>query len=208
MSRLNMEKKLLPAKKAWKSFTSNVQKKLHKLKKSKAIKKTTKNLNITLGAVLSRPLRFGLKRKALSRTSSAHHIRQKKAHHLRPVYVDELFMQNVMVQMTNKGKKKGNKPGAATDHAGSSNMLSNHSNINKMETKLLYQPALSESIKGGTKDIKKTTNDFPGCSSSSTPQLRGVDERAEEFITRFKEEMRLQRQRSFGEFEEMLARSA
>ncbi|KAF5175933.1 hypothetical protein FRX31_034489 [Thalictrum thalictroides] len=208
MSRLNMEKKLLPAKKAWKSFTSAVQKNLHKLKKSKAIKKTTKNLNITLGAVLSRPLRFGLKGKALSRPSSALRIRRNKTHQLRPVYVDELFMQNVMVQMTSKPKKKASKPGAATDRGGSSNIVSNHSNINKVETKLVYQPALSEPIRGPMMDIKKTTNDFPGCSSSSTSQLRGVDERAEEFITKFKEEMRLQRQRSFGEFQEMLARSA
>ncbi|KAJ0970471.1 hypothetical protein J5N97_023348 [Dioscorea zingiberensis] len=50
-----------------------------------------------------------------------------------------------------------------------------------------------------------------GTSSSSSSSfvvgdLNEVDLRAEVFIAKFKEEMRLQRQRSFGEYQEMLAR--
>ncbi|KAF9612142.1 hypothetical protein IFM89_038325 [Coptis chinensis] len=107
--------------------------------------------------------------------------------------------------MTNKGHKK-TKPSHIID-PGFSSVVCNFSSINKKESKLLNQASVSESSKKKEMDIEKVTNGEVGCSSTVT-QLRGVDERAEEFITRFKEEMRRQRQRSFGEFEEMLARSA
>lgn len=42
---------------------------------------------------------------------------------------------------------------------------------------------------------------------ASSPHLQ-VDERAEEFISKFHEEMKLQKERSNLEFQEMLARSA
>lgn len=43
---------------------------------------------------------------------------------------------------------------------------------------------------------------------ASSPHLRGVDERAEEFIHKVKEEMKLEKEKSLLEFQEMLARSA
>ncbi|KAK6914096.1 Protein of unknown function DUF761, plant [Dillenia turbinata] len=41
---------------------------------------------------------------------------------------------------------------------------------------------------------------------SMLPQLRGVDERAEEFISKFLEEMKIQRENSNLELQEMLSR--
>lgn len=43
---------------------------------------------------------------------------------------------------------------------------------------------------------------------ASSPHLRGVDDRAEEFISKFHQDMKLQKERSLLEFQEMLARSA
>ncbi|XP_021752625.1 transcription initiation factor TFIID subunit 1-like [Chenopodium quinoa] len=43
---------------------------------------------------------------------------------------------------------------------------------------------------------------------SSMPNIRGVDERAEEFISKFRQDMQIQREQSIIEFQEMLARSA
>lgn len=43
---------------------------------------------------------------------------------------------------------------------------------------------------------------------ASSPHLRGVDDRAEDFISKFHEDMKLQKERSLLEFQEMLARSA
>ncbi|KAL5711818.1 hypothetical protein ACHQM5_014057 [Ranunculus cassubicifolius] len=121
MSRLNIEKKLLPAKKAWKSFKSSIQKKLHKLKKSKAIKKTTKHLN----TVLRR------KNKTLRRPSSNLRFHRKTPHYrpsYAPVYVHDLFMQPPVVQMmttNNKVDKKGKV--AAHIDPGSSKMVTEFS---------------------------------------------------------------------------------
>ncbi|KAL9225184.1 hypothetical protein vseg_001134 [Gypsophila vaccaria] len=42
---------------------------------------------------------------------------------------------------------------------------------------------------------------------SKLPMIRGVDERADEFIVRFRQQMQLQREQSLVEFQEMLARS-
>ncbi|KAL8515807.1 hypothetical protein ACS0TY_014487 [Phlomoides rotata] len=40
------------------------------------------------------------------------------------------------------------------------------------------------------------------------PKFRGIDERAEEFIAKFRQDMKLEREQSILEFEEMLKRSA
>lgn len=40
------------------------------------------------------------------------------------------------------------------------------------------------------------------------PQFQGVDERADEFIAKFRNDMKLEREQSIREFEEMLNRSA
>lgn len=42
---------------------------------------------------------------------------------------------------------------------------------------------------------------------AASPQLRCVDERAEEFIYKVRQDMRLQKEKSLVDFEEMLARS-
>ncbi|KAE8670394.1 Glutathione S-transferase tau 7 [Hibiscus syriacus] len=43
---------------------------------------------------------------------------------------------------------------------------------------------------------------------AKSPHLRGVDERADEFIYKFREERKLEKERSDLDFQEMLARSA
>lgn len=43
---------------------------------------------------------------------------------------------------------------------------------------------------------------------ASMPNIKGVDERAEEFISKFRQEMQLQREQSIIDIQEMLARSA
>lgn len=106
--------------------------------------------------------------------------------------------------MTNKINNMDEVEGS-TDPGSSSNLVFNK---DKKETLLLNQPTTSELGTGSKMEVEKNNNNVLNCSSSSTFQLRGVDQRAEEFITKFKQEMRLQRQNSFGEFQERLARSS
>ncbi|MFX6571591.1 cotton fiber protein [Acinetobacter baumannii] len=43
---------------------------------------------------------------------------------------------------------------------------------------------------------------------NSLPQFRGIDERAEDFINKFRQSMKLEREQSLLDFQEMLKRSA
>ncbi|XP_043710372.1 uncharacterized protein LOC122659306 [Telopea speciosissima] len=200
MSCLSLGKKLRPAKKAWKGFTSALQRKIHKLKRSKgAIKKTTRRLNDTLAGVLNRSPSFPscllqrkIKKPVIARSTIRPHKHHKHHAHKQkfaPVYVDQLFTaEHISVQAEHLKA-----PTAATI----------------VEMKLFKTPALAETSKAASGGVHVPPKGGSGQSVmdlKEVPQLRGVDERAEEFIARFKEEMRLQKQRSLGEYQEMLAR--
>ncbi|KAJ4968994.1 hypothetical protein NE237_015695 [Protea cynaroides] len=199
MSCLSLGKKLRPAKKSWKGFTSTLQRKLHKLKRSKAIKKTTNSLNKTIATVLNRSPSFPsrlvqpkIKKRVITRSSSSkHHTHNQK---FAPVYVDELFTaEPISIQA-----KYLEIPTAET----TSKVIRKQEKLTKVEMKLFTKPALAET--------SKAAGDRGAASTSVVyvppKQTVGVDDRAEEFIAKFKEEMWLQRQRSFEEYQEMLAR--
>ena len=61
-------------------------------------------------------------------------------------------------------------------------------------------------LPSGSSDID-TIEDAWKAVVAKSPMLQ-VDERAEEFISKFHEDMKLQKERSLMEFQEMLARSA
>ncbi|KAK1283289.1 hypothetical protein QJS10_CPA09g02049 [Acorus calamus] len=183
MPRLSLKKKLQPAKRVWRGLATA----LRRLKRSRPIKRTATQLQRALSSLTGRPYqspkshRFKYTYYPSVHSTPKFVIRSRKhrKHRLRsfkPVYVDDLF----------------SKPSASTLH------------VEVFE---------EEKVKDG----------LGGCSSSSSSvtaaaeeveveaeggvvALEGVDLRAEQFIASFREEMRLQRQRSFGEYKEMLAR--
>ncbi|KAF6150945.1 hypothetical protein GIB67_026866 [Kingdonia uniflora] len=184
MSRSNVAKKLYPVRKAWKIFASSFKKKLHKLKTSKTINKTTKHLNTTIFRVVRR------KKVALSRPKHVLCV-QNRSHpktSFAPVYIDDLFNTPKPDLVEPKPKEFALKatPSTPLGETGSS--------FRKMEHRLVSRP--------------QTSSDIPTCTSMMEIQEMGdVDKRAEEFINKFKADMRLQRQRSFGEYHDMLARA-
>lgn len=194
MSCLRLGKKLRPASKAWKGFTSTLQGKLHKLKRSKPIKKTANRLNTTLGIVFNRspsfPTPLQRKKLALALPPSAprphtHHKRLHLHQKFAPVYVHELFTEPISIEA------KRLEPPAAT-----TSKVIERQQLTKLEMRVISGPVLPETGKG----------DDASESVLGVAEMEGVDERAEQFISKFREEMRLQRQRSFGEYQEMLAR--
>ncbi|KAK9991809.1 hypothetical protein SO802_026794 [Lithocarpus litseifolius] len=178
MSRSSLAKKLHHAKKAWKSFTITLQSKFHKLKISKAIKTTTHRL------LAMRCFRFLFKRHPLTKPS--YQYSQHYYHHNQPqknfsaIHIDELFDEPVSVYTKNM-------------HA--------HAETSKGK-KVLDEKVLPTN----TNNINSVEDAWKVVVASS-PHLQ-VDERAEEFISKFHEEMKLQKERSNLEFQEMLARSA
>ncbi|KAI9119244.1 hypothetical protein K1719_009919 [Acacia pycnantha] len=171
--------KLPPARKIWKSFTSTIGK-LRRINKSKAIKKPrklTKRTSTTLTSSTKRPYklpssrRFGQKKLAGFR-SVFYGFHWKPA----PVYIDKLFkepscdiVKHVKPEMaenppTRKASKLGDEAGEV---AGTSNQGGGFDRDN----------------------IACSSDDMWESLALASPLMQGINERAEEFIARFKKEM-------------------
>ncbi|RVW86766.1 hypothetical protein CK203_042810 [Vitis vinifera] len=192
---MRLAKKLLGAKKAWKSLTSRVQSKLHKHNISKAKKYATHlltGLSSIRHLVACKRLR---KRRAFKRSYSAlhydHHYKRCDQQQLQKgfaaIYVDHLFAEGAPGE-TSKGKQV-----VAEDSNGGK--AKTETGAGSLETKA--------SEKSGC-----TVSDAWKAAVASSPQLRGVDERADEFISKFHKKMKLESEKSILDFQEMIKRSA
>ncbi|XP_020203171.1 uncharacterized protein LOC109788761 [Cajanus cajan] len=180
MSRPRLGKKLQPAKKAWKSFSNKLQSKLHKLNIRKAIKATFKRLLDTLNSL--RHLIPSKGRRSLTSrrpdAASNYHVHSKNISAIR---IDDLF----------------------TEPASSMHVHANKTHV-QGETSRGKEVIGKKDLAGGNNDMN-TIEDVWKAVVAKSPQLQ-VDEKAEEFISKFREDMRLQKERSMLEFQEMLAR--
>jgi hypothetical protein len=152
----------------WKSLTSKLQSKLHKLQRSKAIKKPrTRLLKKTAGAGGVWPSLFTEQRFKRNKRLAIHsyHRRRRHGKHLfetktASVYVDKLFREP--------------------------HQLTNCSPITKSVKPL--------DVPGGSCLVEKplSADDMWESLGLASPLMRGVDDRAEEFIARFRAEMEVQ----------------
>lgn len=73
-----------------------------------------------------------------------------------------------------------------------------------------YKEKSEKPLNGSGNSIIETGETSGGGDSygRKVSMFRGVDERAEEFITKIREEMKLEREKSIIDFQEMLARSS
>ncbi|GAB4843120.1 hypothetical protein Ancab_013096 [Ancistrocladus abbreviatus] len=180
---LPIPKKLLPSKKDWckwkKSATHSLRSKLHI---SKAIIHTT-----TTRLTGFRP--FSGHHHPRSFTSSyvnySHHYNPHRQHHRRTQETKKSASVYVDMLFSEKQVSKADQMGASTSSSGN-----------------------STNEKGKDLGIIISGREAWKAYVSSMPPIRGIDERAEEFISKFRQQMRLQREQSILDFQEMLARSA
>ncbi|KAJ4837050.1 hypothetical protein Tsubulata_011146 [Turnera subulata] len=205
MSCLNLIR-LPPAKKAWKSFTTKLQTKLHKLHKSKAIKKQKQyhQPNYIFPAKASTSSSILLKKRNKNRRSGSFVISSvyktltfKKRHSsslLRfrkrsaaPVYVDKLFRDPPVAEVMVAKFPPSGKSAKLIEQQGVSSSTA----------------AAGTSREGGE---EKGADQRGGCSAAAaadeddmweslgfaSPQLQGIDERAEQFISSFRADMEIQ----------------
>ncbi|RWR96833.1 hypothetical protein CKAN_02623600 [Cinnamomum micranthum f. kanehirae] len=195
---MKLKKKLQPARKVWKGLTSKFQAKLLKLKPSKALKNTTLRLNTTMFSLLGRPHRSSPhcrpKKPPLSRPFAAlgTRCRQNHSKFFDPVYIDDLFKEPVSVRMN------AIEP-AIRGNMGEKGAPSNTENGPCYESLMPYDEPIKDMELPMSREGENGT-------PSGAQELSEVDERAERFITEFRREMSLQRQRSFREYQEMLQR--
>ena len=207
MSRFNLAKKLLPAKKAWKSFKTKFQSKLQKLKTSKAIKRTKKYCIHTLNSIrvfIPCKLYALINRSPLrSRLRFYHHDHQHTGSSS-AIYVDALFPGHArhyssLAKMVASSSSAGNK--VKLEETTSSNVVKKHHQIAAPGLKIL-----EKKIKGGETSTSAAASAADAWKIPLSPHLRCVDERAEDFISKFHQEMKLEREQSIIDFHEMLAR--
>ncbi|KAF7801465.1 DUF761 domain protein [Senna tora] len=159
--------RLPPARKVWKSFTCTIGK-LGKINKSKAFKKPRKHLNTTT-TTTTKPSKFFSRRFRRKKLSAfyGYGLHKKPA----PVYIDKLFkeptcdiVKHLKPQIAEiRGIRQNRKPGEV---AGTSKG-------------------------GGESDRDKacTSDDMWESLALASPLMEGINERAEEFIARFRKEM-------------------
>ncbi|KAF5482396.1 hypothetical protein F2P56_002970 [Juglans regia] len=186
--------KLPPATKIWKSFTSKLQSKLHKLQRSKVIKKPQNRLKKTTAVP-----GFGVWPSLLSeqrfqrknvRLVHAHHV-----DHLRYHRQVRVFEKRSTAQLVYVDKLFKDQPGAdqLVEHV---QPLQTSCQPSAKNMKHLDQPAVvmqQQQQQGGRLPEKAISGDDMWESLVlASPLLRGVDERAEEFIAKFRAEMEVQ----------------
>ncbi|CAK9140624.1 unnamed protein product, partial [Ilex paraguariensis] len=183
MAWLNL-RRLLPTIKAWKDFTTKLQSKLHKLNRSKAIKKPRNHTNLTSKAVFRPSLRLQPRLKRQRGTlQPGHALRYNHRYRLqkrpKPVCIDHLLVEPVpVVRETTTVSKE------AIEKCSTSANKTEHTNQQTRE-----QGMIKEDDDFG-KD--HSADDLWESMVLASPQMRGINERAEEFITRFRGEMQLQ----------------
>ncbi|PQQ07455.1 uncharacterized protein Pyn_16243 [Prunus yedoensis var. nudiflora] len=214
MSRRVLAKKLGCAKKAWKSFTKKLQSKLHKLNIPKAVKTTTRHLR-----ALRSKFHFLIpsKLRALTKASSTfprdqfynHHYEAFESHmgyalgrssyryhnkvvhnkNSAAIHIDELFAEPAAVY---EDTKKNQHSGEQAETSKGKQVVEDNGD--------------GKAVARDKKSLYSVEDAWQAVVAKS-PQLRVVDERAEEFITKFRQDMKLQKEKSLREFQEMLARS-
>lgn len=187
MSRLKLTKKLKPAKKAWKNFSNTVQSKLHKLNISKAFKTT---LQLILSAfhtlshlILPSKIHRSLTAKNKSYSTSSYSYVQRK--NFAAIHINDLYSEPSSSLSMN-----------------ASNSTHNHT---QGETSRRGKEVHDENMDLHGDEID-TIEDAWKAVVAKSPLLQ-VDQKAEEFIYKFREDMRLQKEKSLLEFQERLARS-
>ncbi|XP_021888560.1 uncharacterized protein LOC110807681 [Carica papaya] len=166
MSCLNL--KLSPAKKTWKSFTSKLKIKLCKSnsKKSKVIKKP-RSRRLPFAYTCAKALKPGLRRNKRS-LSKNKYFKKKTA----PVYIDMLFKEPV-IEFVEQIQVP----------------------ISENRVKVVHPPKLpsaGDTKIEGEEPCNTAGDDMWESLALTSPQMYRIDQRAEEFITRFRAEMQLQ----------------
>ncbi|KDP40335.1 hypothetical protein JCGZ_02333 [Jatropha curcas] len=203
MSHSSLERKLQPAKKVWKRFKKALESKFHSFNSSRSVKIIKTKANSFLSYCSLHFFKL-FKKRSITRSppyrSHLNFYSNKNQLHrnlFSPIYIDQLYSAEATDSAAEQAKNLHSH--AETSSSSSSSRGKQVVDDDKVlprregkaKEKVLY------SIEDAWREVV-----------AKSPQLRPVDERAEEFISKFHQEMKLQKEKSVHEFEEMLARSA
>ncbi|PRQ25851.1 hypothetical protein RchiOBHm_Chr6g0288121 [Rosa chinensis] len=174
--------RLPPARKAWKSFTSKLHSKLHK---RKAINKSRNRVKpSTTISIRVRPYKFlqlRLQRKprfSLRFSQNCRSLLQNRHAH---VYVDKLFKEPAVSELVAERCQQQKTPPAKC-------VIKTIEDRSVPEASKQSQSAVGENSE--SEGVTSAADDMWESLGFASPQMDGIDERAEEFIARFRAEMK------------------
>ncbi|KAK8684691.1 hypothetical protein V6N13_040707 [Hibiscus sabdariffa] len=183
MPPLNLAKNLKPARKAWRSFTLKVKSKLEALDVLNSIESGTRRLlefcSLHLFAPFKKRFLSGRRRRFNYDYLTTYQHYQNQPRNRKVIYIDQLYGEPMSMQLQAKHKEP----------------------LQAAETSRRTEQVAEES------DGVDSIEDAWKAVVAKSPHLRGVDERADEFIYKFREERKLEKEQSDLDFQEMLARS-
>ncbi|KAJ0245567.1 Cotton fiber protein [Hirschfeldia incana] len=208
MVSLRQKKKQNPAKRAWKSFTNMVKSKLRDIEIAATVRESTARVIRFLSCRLIVPFRtrylentsYSDKyyRRSSDQTSSRRFLNffsrsQTKTKRRSYAYDDDDYSQ--FYQHQNQSRFEG------------TSEISKEKVVRRKEEKAVRRREEKEEDEEGMPEIADSMEDAWRRVVAASPHLR-VDERADEFIYKFRESMKMEKERSFLEFQERLKRSA
>lgn len=195
-------------KKAWKFFKTTIQTKFANLNSiSTTVKRTKKYCSSAFSFIrrryrdIPRKVQYAFTsspRRPSSSTSASYNFQHYYSQQSKcrasfsAIYIDELFPEQSIDNNYTEKKKLDHEIGSSA-----LNKAEKRQNRNGNTTRETGETSSAAASGGGA-----------GRKLPMLPQFRGVDERAEEFISKFREEMKLEREKSIIDFQEMLARSS
>lgn len=205
MVSLRQKKRQNPAKRAWKSFTNMVKSKLRDIEIAATVRESTARVIRFLSCRLIVPFRTrylentSYSDKYYSRSSnqtsrrflnffSRSHTKTKR----RSYEYDDDYSQ--IYQYQNQSRCEGTSE-------------STEKVVRRKEEKVVRRKEEKEEDEEGMPEIADSMEDAWRRVVAASPHLR-VDERADDFIYKFRESMKMEKERSFLEFQERLKRSA
>ncbi|KAL1294663.1 hypothetical protein HN51_055456 [Arachis hypogaea] len=189
MSSLKIGKKLQPAKKAWRSISKTVQSRVNKHNIQKSIKNTLHRLIAIFHHLCHLITRSRGHHRSLTTTRTPYGA-SYYGRSIPAIHIDDLFAESA----------------SASTSATNVRVRANNNNIGT-------SPARGEASRGKKVVVEKkelqrdidTIEDAWKVVVAKSPMLQ-VDEKAEEFISKFHLDMKIQKENSLLEFQEMLAR--
>ncbi|GAA0169226.1 hypothetical protein LIER_23755 [Lithospermum erythrorhizon] len=210
MSTFNLAKKLKPARKAWNSFTIQVKYKFKNFSISKTIKNTKKHFISALHRIYSLiPHKiFDLlrsRRRCRYHLYHHRHCQQPRMKSFETVFVDQLFPNKSFDdEQINKVVKKTS---SVASSSFSISLPEADDDKQVCSTTAKYVPKGVEILENKRGETSKSIDDnVHGLKLSLLSKFRGIDERAEDFIFKFKQDMKLESEKSILDYQEMLAR--
>jgi hypothetical protein len=189
---MRLSKKLKPAKKAWKNLSNNFQSKLHKLNIQKSFKNTLQYFLSLFHSITHLITTKTTHHRSLissrSLPSTYYHFQHKN---FAAIHINDLYnSQTRSISMNSTNKKQS---------SSSSNNIQHAIGETSREVEKVHEENNSNSDIDTIEDAWKAV-------VAKSPMMQ-VDQKAEEFISKFRQDMRLQKEKSLLEFHERLARS-